>query len=110
MRQSGILAAAALYALDHHLARIAEDHEHARLLADRLSGSAAVRALPPESNIVMLDLLREADTAPDVVPRLAREGVLLVPFGPRRLRAVTHCDVTRQDVERAAAVIGRVLT
>ena len=109
MRQSGILAAAALYALDHHLARIAEDHEHARLLADRLSGSAAVRALPPESNIVMLDLLREADTAPDVVPRLAREGVLLVPFGPRRLRAVTHCDVTRQDVERAAAVIGRVL-
>ncbi|MGH8699318.1 MAG: beta-eliminating lyase-related protein, partial [Burkholderiales bacterium] len=109
MRQSGILAAAALYALDHHLARIAEDHEHARLLADRLGGCAGVRAVPPESNIVMVDLVREADTARDVVPRLAREGVLLVPFGPRRLRAVTHLDVTRQDVARAAAAITRVL-
>jgi len=109
MRQSGILAAAALYALDHHLARIAEDHEHARLLADRLAPCAAVRVVPPETNIVMLDLVRAADTAPDVVARLAREGVLLGPFGPRRLRAVTHLDVTRQDVERAAAAIGRVL-
>src|SRR5205823_382745 len=63
MRQSGILAAAALYALDCNLGRLPEDHENAKLLAERLSDCAAVRASEPESNIVMLDLLREGDTA-----------------------------------------------
>ena len=102
MRQSGVLAAAALYALDHHLDRLAEDHANARLLADRLAECRAVRAAVPETNIVMIDLVREADTAEVVIPRLARAGVLVVPFGPRRLRAVTHLDVARADVEHAA--------
>lgn len=110
MRQSGILAAAALYALDHHLSRIGEDHAHARLLVERLSACATVRPLAPETNIVMLDLVREADTADDVAQRLAQVGVLVVPFGPRRLRAVTHLDAGRADVERAAAIIGETLT
>ena len=57
----------------------------------------------------MLDLQRERDTADTVIPRLAQAGVLVVPFGARRLRAVTHLDVSRQDVERAAGVITRVL-
>ena len=57
----------------------------------------------------MLDLVREADTADGVVPRLAQAGVLVVPFGARRLRAVTHLDVSREDVERAAEVIARLL-
>ena len=56
----------------------------------------------------MMDLTREADTAEAAVANLARAGVLVVPFGPKRLRAVTHLDVTRSDVERASEVIGRV--
>ncbi len=109
MRQSGILAAAALYALDCNLGRLPEDHENAKLLAERLSDCPTIRPSAPETNIVMLDLVREADTADGVVPRLAQAGVLVVPFGARRLRAVTHLDVSRQDVERAAEVIARLL-
>jgi len=109
MRQSGILAAAGLYALEHNLPRIAEDHANARRLADLLADSPTVRPSAPETNIVMLDLLREADTADRVIPRLAERGVLVVPFAARRLRAVTHLDVSRADVERAAGVIREVL-
>jgi len=110
MRQSGILAAAALYALDCNLSRLVEDHANAKLLVDRLSDCAAVRPSDPESNIVMLDLLHEGDSADTVIPKLTQAGVLVVPFGARRLRAVTHLDVSRQDVERAAGVISRVLS
>jgi threonine aldolase len=109
MRQSGILAAAALWALDHVGARLGEDHANARLLAERLAGGGAVRVSVPETNIVMMDLVRESDSATTVVPRLAAAGVLVAPFGPRRLRAVTHLDVGRADVERAARVITETL-
>ncbi|MDP3775509.1 MAG: GntG family PLP-dependent aldolase [Gemmatimonadales bacterium] len=109
MRQSGILAAAALYALDHNLERISEDHANAKKLAAGLRGHPAVRPLEPETNIVMLDLVREQDSAETVIPRLAERGVKVVPFGPRRLRAVTHLDVSTQDIERAIAIIGQVL-
>lgn len=109
MRQSGILAAAGLYALDHNLTRLEEDHANARLLTERLDGHPAVRPLPPDTNIVMLDLLRDGDTAEAVLPRLAEAGVLAVPFGLRRLRAVTHLDASRDDVEWAAETIARVL-
>jgi threonine aldolase len=107
MRQSGILAAAGLYALDHHLERIAEDHAAARTLAEALAGHRAVRVVPPETNIVMLDLVRE--TAEAVIPRLERAGVRVSAFGPSRLRAVTHLDVTADQVRRAATIIGQVL-
>lgn len=109
MRQSGILAAAALYALEHTLGRLSDDHANARVLAERLADCPAVRPSAPETNIVMLDLTRDADTAERVIPKLARAGVLVAPFGPRRLRAVTHLDVSRGDVERAAVGIGAVL-
>jgi threonine aldolase len=109
MRQSGILAAAALYALDHNLERISEDHANAKKLAAGLRGHPAVRPLEPETNIVMLDLAREGDTAESVIPKLAQRGVKVVPFGPRRLRAVTHLDVDREDIERAVAIIAEVL-
>lgn len=109
MRQSGILAAAGLHALDVNLSRIAEDHEHARVFAAGVAGSRAVRAVPPESNIVMLDLVREGDTAERAVAALTAAGVMCVAFGPRRLRFITHLDVSRADVERAAATVTRVL-
>jgi threonine aldolase len=71
----------------------------------RLCDHPTFRATAPETNIVMLDPLRESDTAAAVIPRLAEAGVLVTPFGPRRLRAVTHLDVGSGDVERAAGVI-----
>jgi threonine aldolase len=109
MRQSGILAAAALWALQHTAPRLAEDHANARVLAERLRSGAAVRVQPPETNIVMIDLARESDTAEGVAARLGRAGLLVAPFGQRRLRAVTHQDVARADVERAADVMAEVL-
>ena len=109
MRQSGILAAAALYALDQNLPRIGEDHANARRFADLLAECPTVRPRMPETNIVMLDLVRETDSSETVIPRLARAGVLVVPFGARRLRAVTHLDVSRGDVERAARLIVETL-
>jgi threonine aldolase len=110
MRQSGILAAAGLYALEHNLTRIADDHVNAKLLAERLATCPAVRPLAPETNIVMIDLVRPGDTAETVIPRLAAAGVLVVPFGTKRLRAVTHLDVTRDDIDRAASIISTTLT
>ena len=109
MRQSGILAAAALYALDNNLSRIGEDHANAERFAELLSDNPAIRLIAPETNIVMLDLLRTGDAAEVVVQRLAQAGVRLAPYGPRRLRAVTHLDVTRADVERAVRIIGETL-
>lgn len=105
MRQTGILAAAALYALDHNLARVREDHDHARRLARSLDGHAALRPLAPETNIVMIDLLRDHDTADEAVTRLESRGVRVVPMGRRRLRAVLHLDVSAEQVDRAARVI-----
>jgi threonine aldolase len=110
MRQSGILAAAALWALDHNLDRIPEDHANARRLAAALQGHKAIRPLVPESNIVMLDLLRESDAALAVTDRLAQQGVLMAPWGPRRVRAVTHLDVSAADIDRAAAILARLLS
>jgi threonine aldolase len=109
MRQSGILAAAALYALDHNLSRIGEDHANAKRFAELLSDSQAVRPSDPQTNIVMLDLTRETDTAATAIPALERAGVRVVPFGPRRLRAVTHLDVSTADVKRAADIIRETL-
>jgi threonine aldolase len=109
MRQSGILAAAGLHALDHNLDRLAEDHANARLLAERLAGHPNVRPLSPDTNIVMLDLTGEGMTADAVLPVLTKAGVRVVPFGPKRLRAVTHVDVSHDDVQWAADTIAQVL-
>ena len=109
MRQSGVLAAAGLYALEHHLPGIAKDHEHARLLAERLADCRAVRVETPETNIVMIDLVRDADTADAVARALAAAGLLVTPYGVRRLRAVMHRDVARPELERAAALVAQVL-
>jgi threonine aldolase len=109
MRQSGILAAAGLYALDHNLSRIGEDHANARRFAELLSDNPAVRPTDPQTNIVMLDLTRERDSAATAIPALERAGVRVARYGVRRLRAVTHLDVSAADVERAAAIIRETL-
>ena len=107
MRQSGILAAACLYALDHNLERIPEDHANARLLAEALQDHPRVRPVPPDTNIVMLDLIdRDAIQAAQM---LGEVGVRLSVYGPARLRAVTHLGVSADAVSHAAETVARVL-
>jgi threonine aldolase len=107
MRQVGIFAAAAEYALDHHLDRLAEDHANARLLADRLAASPTIELEPAavQTNIVVFGLASDAPDAAYVVAAARDAGVLVVAFGPRTIRAVTHLDVTREQVETAAEVL-----
>ena len=111
MRQVGILAAAAIFGLDHHRERLAEDHVHARLLAETLSGSPAVRLdlSSVQTNIVVFHLAAGAPDAGALVARARERGVLLNAFGVRTVRAVTHLDVTREQTERAATVLRELL-
>ena len=108
MRQSGILAAAALHGIEHHRSRLAEDHEHARLFAAAVAGAGGARVVHPDTNIVMVDLPDRVD-AGTVVRRAADAGVLITPWSATRVRAVTHLDVDRAAVERAASVVARCL-
>ena len=108
MRQSGILAAAALYGIEHHRARLGEDHEHARLFAAGVEGAGGARVVSPDTNIVMVDLPERVD-AGTVVRRAADAGVLITPWSATRVRAVTHLDVSRAAVQQAASVVARCL-
>ncbi len=108
MRQSGILAAAALHALDHHLARLPDDHAHATALADQLETVDGARVVRPDTNIVMVDLPPDVSSSA-VVAAAAADGVLVTPWSPTRIRAVTHLDVSGEDVERAGAVLIRAI-
>lgn len=101
MRQTGILAAAGLHALDHHVERLAEDHEHARLIAE----ACGVDPASVETNIVVFD---HPDAAA-FVAAAAQAGVRLATVGPRTVRLVTHLDVSRADAEQAAAALSRVV-
>jgi threonine aldolase len=109
MRQSGILAAAVLHALDHHLERLHEDHAHARRLADLVDGAGGARVVPPDTNIVMVDLPTGLD-APAVARRAAADGVLVTVWSPTRIRMVTHLDVDAAAIERAGAVVARAMS
>jgi threonine aldolase len=107
MRQSGLLAAAAIHALDHHVERLKEDHANARRLAE---GLGAVRGLRVdlagvETNIVYVEVDAALGTAAECCRRLHERGVWVLPTGPQRFRAVTHLDVSRAQVERAVEII-----
>ena len=111
MRQAGILAAAGLYALEHHVERLAEDHENARLLADRIGAMPGVRLDPPgvQTNLVFFDVEGTGLAGPDVVARVLARGVRIGSEGDHRMRAVTHLDVDRAGVEEAAQALAEVL-
>jgi threonine aldolase len=100
MRQVGILAAAGLYALDHHVERLAEDHAHARLLAE----ACGVDPAGVDTNIVVVP----RNDAAAYVAAARDAGVLVATVGPTAVRLVTHLDVTRDDAEKAAAVLARL--
>jgi threonine aldolase len=110
MRQAGILAAAGLHALEHHRARVVEDHARARRLAARLAEARLLQVDPAavDTNMVMVDLAPEACDAAALVERARAEGVLTNAVGPRRVRLVTHLDVDDSGCDRAAEVLGRL--
>jgi len=101
MRQVGVLAAAAQYALDHHLERLAEDHEHARLLAERLGVDPAT----VETNMVAVTGVE----APLVAAAAKAQGVLVGQVAPDRIRLVTHLDVDRAAIDHAAKVLSTLI-
>jgi threonine aldolase len=104
MRQAGLLAAAASWALDHHVARLADDHALARRLAKGLAGLDGVHVEAPQSNILFVDLSGAAKArAAGLIDHLAAHGVLAT--GLYRLRFVTHLDVDAEGIDRAAALI-----
>jgi threonine aldolase len=104
MRQAGVIAAAALYALDRHVDRLADDHRNAQTLARGVIESRGLRleSGPVETNLVWIEVDPEIGTAAGVVQRLAEQGVLVSALGPQVVRACTHLDVSREQAEYAA--------
>lgn len=103
MRQSGLLAAAGLYALEHHVEEVRKDHERARRLARGIAEIPGFRVVEPETNVVLIDLDTDAQVVA-VLSFLALNRILMLKFGTRRLRAVTHRDVDDEGIARAIAV------
>jgi threonine aldolase len=109
MRQAGILAAAGRYALEHHLARLAEDHARARRLAEALAPAGVVDATAVQTNIVSLDLSKSTVDAPAFAAAADAAGVRVSVVGPRTVRLVTHLDIDDAGVDRAAEVLPEIL-
>jgi threonine aldolase len=107
LRQAGIIAAAGLYALDHHVERLAEDHENAQALAEGLAELPGIELDPTqvETNIVVFGYRDPAA----LCAALEREGVLMGAVGPRTVRAVTHLDVDRTNIDTALAAVRRAI-
>ena len=107
MRQAGILAAAGLYALEHHIERMAEDHQNAGLLAEAIASLPGIHIDldTVQTNIIVIDIAgssyRDSDSVSDAVSALKAQGVLVIPFGETKMRAVTHLDVSREDILQA---------
>jgi len=104
MRQAGVIAAAALYALDHHVDRLADDHRNARTIARAVEETDGLHleSGPVETNLVWIEVDPALGTAAEVAARLKAEGVLMAALGPQVLRACTHLDVSAEQAEYAA--------
>jgi threonine aldolase len=111
MRQVGLIAAAGIYALDHHMERLKEDHQNAKRLALGLNGLKGVSINPDhvETNIVIFDVADTGTTAPQVTEAMKKERVLIHAFGKTQIRLVTHLDVSREDIEVALKAFEKVL-
>lgn len=111
MRQSGILAAAGIYALEHHVTRLKEDHLNAKKLARALQQIPAVRIAPQhvETNIVIFEVPEHPFAPTDIVAQLKQQGVLIHAIGDRSFRAVTHLNIASKQIDDAAEIFSRVL-
>jgi threonine aldolase len=110
MRQAGIIAAAALYALENHVERLAEDHAHAQVLADAFANTEGftLESGPVETNLVWVAVDPAMGTAAEVAAYLRSRGILVSVLGAQVIRACTHLDVSREDVENAASIISQL--
>jgi len=111
MRQAGIIAAGGVYALRHHIERLAEDHANAKVLAAGLAEIPGIALNPNdvETNIVIFDITRTGLKPPELLEKLLTHGLRMSPVFPTRLRAVTHLDVSRSQVEEAIQIVRKVL-
>ncbi len=109
MRQAGIIAAGALYALDHHMDRLAEDHEHARILAEGLAKIEGISVKPVETNMIFFDVAKLGVTADAFNRILNKSGLSVSILGENIVRAVTHLDVSRAHVEEALDIIRKAV-
>ncbi len=108
MRQAGILAAAALYAVENNRARLAQDHANARALGEGIAGIAglSVDLAALETNLLFFEVDPKLGTAAEFCARLRERGVWMLPTGPRTVRAVTHLDVDEGMIGRAIEAVG----
>jgi threonine aldolase len=99
-----------LYALDHHIERLAEDHRNARLLAEAIADTPGLRLDPPEvdTNLVFFEVDPDLGTARDVAATLQARGILVNATAPQKIRACTHLDVSAAQAERAAETLRRI--
>lgn len=111
MRQAGVIAAAAIYALDHHIERLSEDHQNAQVIAQAISDVPGLRLDPPDvhTNLIWFEVEPELGSAKDVVAKLKSRGILVGNGDGRVLRCCTHLDVSAADAERAAEIIRKTL-
>ena len=111
MRQVGILGAAGHFALDNNIARLAEDHLKAKILAEQIHNTlpSAVDPKHVQSNIVGLNLVESHLTAADLAVAAKKSGVLIGALGPRYARLVTHLDVTIEQAREAAEIISTIV-
>ena len=108
LRQSGVVAAGALFGIEHNRERLGDDHANARRFGAGVEDAGGARVVAPDTNIVMIDLPAHA-AAPDVARALASRGVLVSVWAPKRLRAVTHLDVSTAEIDEAVAIVCEVL-
>jgi threonine aldolase len=110
-RQAGVLAAAGLYALEHNIERLAEDHANARLIAEVLADAAPGSVKPDQvdTNIVVADLAATGKSVPEIVEAARAAGVLVGGVGPTQLRVVTHLDASTEDCRTGAQTLARLL-
>jgi threonine aldolase len=111
MRQVGIVAAAGIYALDHHMERLQEDHRNAKRLALGLKELKGVSINPEhvETNIVIFSIAETGMSGPEIAAAMRKNGVLIHPISKTQIRLVTHLDVSSQDIEVALGVFEKVL-
>jgi threonine aldolase len=111
MRQVGIIAAAGIYALDHHIERLKEDHQNAKRLALGLKGLKGVSIDPGqvETNIIIFNIANTGMTAPQIAEVMKKNGVLIHPIGKTQIRLLTHLDVSSGDIETALKAFEKVL-
>lgn len=110
MRQAGIIAAAGLHALDHHVDRLSEDNANAKHFAKQIASVPGLSVEPDhvDSNIVIIDVSKSGADAATWSKRLGEKGVRLAPIGPKKLRALAHLDVTREEIDAAAEIFAEL--